>query len=191
MTTVCIGCGFTSDEVDAKFCPNCGGTLEPMVTPQAVPASTALPGCPKCGSRANSAGARFCQQCGANLAGQQVAGQVYPVGTGAPVYPVNVKPVGAPSSGAKVTGMKVRSMPIARMTENGQEQPGSVELHTDGILFFKARVLLSSLHVSDIAKASPGAKNNLLDVQMKDGSTKSFKFMNASEWAGIINQNIK
>jgi hypothetical protein len=207
MTSVCKACGFTSEEQDAKFCPNCGGTLESMAYPQSARAST---GCPKCGSTANAAGALFCQQCGSSLGGQPAQGQVYPVVTPGAVYPVNVNPravypvnvnpvavarpytPSASGSGKSVTGVKIKSMPIARMTENGQEQSGSIELHSDGIIFFGKRMaILASLHVTDIAKASAGAKNNLLDVQMKDGGTKTFKFMNASDWAGIVNQNIK
>lgn len=97
-----------------------------------------------------------------------------------------------PGSGAKVTGPRVKMMPIAKMKDASGEQSGSVELHTDGILFLgKKMAILASLHVADIAKASPGAKSNLLDVLMKDGTNKSFKFMNAAEWAPIINQNLK
>ncbi len=83
-------------------------------------------------------------------------------------------------------------MPIAKMMDGGLEQSGSIELHSDGIIFFgKRMMIIASLHVSDIARASPGGKNNLLNVQMKDGSSKMFKFMNAAEWAGMINTNLR
>ncbi len=190
---VCKSCGFTSDETDARFCPNCGGTLEAMATQQAPAASSNA--CPKCGSTANAAGARFCQSCGSSLGGGQqavaAASPVYPVVTPAiQTTPAYITPSDAGSK--RVTGMKVKMMPIAKMMDNGMEQSGSIELHSDGIIFYGKRMaILASLHVSDIQRASPGMKNNLLTVQMKDGTTKTFKFMNASEWAGILNSNLR
>ncbi len=191
MASICKSCGFTSDDMDARFCPNCGGTLEAAVAQQpvaqqAAPASNA---CPKCRSTTNATGARFCQQCGSSLGGGQVATTVSPVVTPAVVTPA----ISYSASGSKtVTGMKIKMMPIAKMMEKGLEQSGLIELHSDGIIFYgKHMAILASLHVSDIARANPGIKNSLLDVQMKDGRLITFKFMNAREWAGIINSNIR
>ncbi len=186
MPSKCQSCGFTSEDQDARFCPNCGGTLEVVATQQPAPASNA---CPKCGSTANGPGSRFCQSCGAALGGGEAAPAVTPSVTPAAVTPA----ISYGDSGSKrVTGMKIKMMPIAKMIENGMEQSGMVELHSDGIIFYGKRMaILASLHVSDIARADPGLKNNLLDVRMKDGSVKSFKFMNARDWASIINSNIR
>ncbi|MBN2151838.1 MAG: zinc ribbon domain-containing protein [Candidatus Lokiarchaeota archaeon] len=186
MVSKCNSCGFTSDDMDARFCPNCGGTLEAVVAQQPAPASNA---CPKCGSTANAPGARFCQQCGSSLGGVQPVATVQPVVTPAAVTPA----VAYSASGAKtVTGMKIKMMPIAKMIEGGLEQSGLIELHSDGIIFYgKHMSILASLHVSDIARADPGMKSNLLDVKMKDGSVKTFKFMNARDWAGLVNSNVR
>nr|MDO8087039.1 zinc ribbon domain-containing protein [Candidatus Sigynarchaeum springense] len=187
MGSKCISCGFSSDDQDARFCPNCGGTLEAeAAAPQAAPANIA---CPNCGSDANGPGSRFCQSCGAALGGGQAAPAVMPVVTPAAVSPA----ISHGDSGSKrVTGIKIKMMPIAKMIENGMEQSGLIELHSDGIIFYgKHMAIIASLHVSDIARADPGPRSNLLDVRMKDGSLKSFKFMNARDWAGIINTNIR
>jgi hypothetical protein len=164
---------------------------QPAMAVQQAPVAT-ITGCPKCGSTANAAGSRFCQQCGSSLGGQPAAVSVSPVSP--VVTPAYVTPaVTYAGSGSKaVTGMKIKMMPIAKMMDGGMEQSGQIELHSDGILFYgKKLAILASLHVSDIARASPGGKNNLLTVQMKDGSTKNFKFMNASDWAGILNSNLR
>ncbi len=53
-TTICPSCG-VAYRASARFCPNCGYSLQPGVT------------CPQCGA-VNRPGARFCTQCGAMLA---------------------------------------------------------------------------------------------------------------------------
>ncbi|MEX2684367.1 MAG: zinc ribbon domain-containing protein [Candidatus Sigynarchaeota archaeon] len=189
MTSKCASCGFTSDDQDARFCPNCGGALETVAAPPQSQPAPATGACPNCGSTVNAPGSRFCQSCGTPLGGGQAAPAVTPAVTPAAVSPA----ISHGDSGPKrVTGMKIKMMPIARHYFNGMEESGLIELHSDGIIFYgKHMAIMASLHVSDIARADPGAKSNLLDVRMKDGSVHSFKFMNARDWAGIINTNIK
>lgn len=57
-TQTCPNCGFAAP-AGAKFCPNCGQSLQPA-------ASTVA--CPKCGTQ-NPAGAKFCTNCGTGLSG--------------------------------------------------------------------------------------------------------------------------
>jgi hypothetical protein len=192
---VCSSCGFTSQDSDARFCPNCGGTLEESrgrQVPAEIAAAPSIQACPRCGSTANAPGARFCQQCGGSLGGQQAAVSVSPVFTPAAVAPLNFSQPAFGSGSKAVTGLKIKMMPIAKLIENGVERSGVIELHSDGILFLGPRQsIIASLHVSDIARASPGIKSHFLDVQMKDGSQKTFKFMNARDWAGIVNSNLR
>jgi predicted RNA-binding Zn-ribbon protein involved in translation (DUF1610 family) len=209
---LCKSCGFASTDQDARFCPNCGGQLEAITSGQAqtVAPAGAPNACSKCGFTGNVADAKFCHQCGAtiraaatvavvtpasgtcpncsftNPAGAvfcQACGNALKVGSGA-VQPVQGM---AGSTSKQIVGGKLKSIPIARFGE----KPGEIELRSDGLLFMQKRIPILSAHILDIAKAIEGSKSNLLDVEMKDGTMHSFKFVSARDWARLINSLIK
>lgn len=233
-TYKCKNCDFVSGDEDARFCPQCGQTLEAIKDEEAGSSLFAL--CPNCGSTANSPGAKFCIDCGASLGPMAVStstgskplvcaacgfsnnaadakfchqcgaalGKASTLATKGPILTSaaptrasvspsrpNAAPIQASASPIKrlVNGPKLKEMAVARLFDktNTNGIGGKIMLLTDGILFVSNQVGQISFHIADIAKVTPGGKSNLLNVYLKNGETKTFKFFDARKWIVPIN----
>jgi len=171
--TPCPNCGSTNNAVGSKFCLDCGTPLEAKASQ--VSKNVA---CPACGFDKNTSDARFCHQCGAALGkGATIAASV-PKQTN----------VAAPLEKHVVNGPKLKEMPIARLFDKTTKDgiSGKILLATDGIRFVSSQKGQFSFHVTEIASAKVGEKTNLLEIHLKNGETKIFRFAGAKSWVPPI-----
>lgn len=150
--------------------------------------------CQMCGSQLSS-GAKFCENCGAKAAETESvkvpsssSKQTWPMAQTNP--PITIAPTGGSKT---VSGSKVREVPISRMFDGTNKAGivGKIALMNDGLIFTTSKKDVFSLHINDIARVSPGAKQSFLDIEMKNGNKISFKLMGANDWITLINNQLR
>lgn len=177
----CPKCGSTKNAPSSAFCIDCGaplGASRPQVAKNIA--------CPACGFDKNAPDAKFCHQCGAAIGKESKAAVIGKESKAAVSVP---KQTSVTQVNRVVNGPKLKVIPIARLFDKSTKDgiSGKIMLATDGILFVSNQIGQVSFHIEDIASAKAGEKSNLLEVILKSGETKTFKFAGAKAWVPLIN----
>lgn len=176
----CFTCHYLTSEPGAHFCPECGIRLEEVGEDYTVPEEPK--GCPHCGYMENEEDAKFCMECGNSLkeAGQESI-QVIPT-----------RPVEAESQEEQPQDKPFRWtdsliwLPVASYFENGKRFSGKIWLTEETLVFDSRKHDLIEIPVDEVAKASVGDRDNLLEIQMKDGRNERFRLLKAEPWVNRI-----
>lgn len=199
---VCGTCGFMTTEPDAKFCPECGGSLSEQTAPkkekikkEKFDESTSKT-CPSCGEPVLNPNSRFCLNCGVSFDGTEPA---IPGAQALPSENFNVEQSVAyppiettiPIDKAYVKSCtKLFHLPHGVLMQDNREYGGQVILTNDGVAFYTKKIQPFLIPFEAIESVNQGYKDNLLDIHLVNGDVKKFRLMRAYDWVFKIQEKM-
>ena len=188
-STICKTCGYISDEINEKFCPNCGSSFgetdEEKVEQKAE--EELLVKCPKCGFINSNPGAKFCEQCGAGF-DQSVETPAPQQLQDVPASPP-VMNIGSGSNAPRpVVGTILKENLLAKLLEGDLKMNGRLEIRRDGVTFVSSQRFnkLVQCQSENISQVKVGNKPGIFGIMMKNGDKFIFKVGNAQKWVKYV-----
>ncbi|MFX0103086.1 MAG: zinc ribbon domain-containing protein [Candidatus Hodarchaeota archaeon] len=193
----CGSCGFMTNEPDAKFCPECGGTLSEQKGPKKEKIDQdVLTNCPVCNEPILNRKSRFCLNCGTPFDGSErppepTEGLLFEQST--PYEEPSYQPIEStqPIDKAYTKGcVKLFHLPHAVLMRDNGEYGGEIILSTDGVAFYTKKYSSFLIPFAAISSVNEGYKENILDIHLYNEEVYTFRLMRAYDWVLRIRERM-